>query len=336
MKAATYKKSWLSLFVLSIVMLLLAACGNNAEEEGTESQGAEGGTDAKTEEAYTIEHAMGSTEIKGTPKKVVILTNEGTEALLAMGVKPVGAVQSHLGEPWYEHISKDMEGVEVVGTESEVNIEAIAALQPDLIIGNKMRQEKVYEKLSAIAPTVFSETLRGDWQENFKLYAKALNREEEGKKVIDEFEAHVSEVKETAGDKLDQSVSVVRFMAGLTRVYYTDTFSGVIFDKLGLKHSSTVQELFTDNPDDLFVREVGKEVIPQMDADILFYFTFAPPGDTEATKTEEEWTNDPLWKNLNVVKEGKAYKVDDAIWNTAGGVIAANKLLDDLEKILTE
>jgi iron complex transport system substrate-binding protein len=125
-------------------------------------------------------------------------------------------------------------------------------------------------------------------------------------------------------------------MAGLTRVYYTDTFSGVIFDKLGLKHSSTVQELFADNPDDLFVREVGKEVIPQMDADILFYFTYAPPGDTEATKTEEDWTNDQLWKNLDVVKAGKAYKVDDAIWNTAGGVIAANKLLDDLEKILSE
>ncbi|MGM7723997.1 ABC transporter substrate-binding protein [Metabacillus sp. Hm71] len=333
---ATYKKSWLSLFVLSFVMLLLAACGNNATEEGTESQGAEGGTDAKAEETYTIEHAMGSTEIKGTPKKVVILTNEGTEALLSMGVKPVGAVQSWLGEPWYDHIADDMKDVEVVGTESEVNVEAIAALQPDLIIGNKMRQEKIYDKLSAIAPTVFAETLRGDWQENFKLYAKALNREEEGNKVIEDFEARITELKETAGDKLNQEVSVVRFMAGLTRVYYTDTFSGVIFDKLGLKHSSSVQELFADNPDDLFVREVGKEVIPKMDADLLFYFTYAPPGDTEATKTEEEWTNDPLWKNLNVVKEGKAYKVDDAIWNTAGGVIAANKLLDDLEKILAE
>ncbi|MGM0875422.1 MAG: ABC transporter substrate-binding protein [Bacillota bacterium] len=332
---ATYKKSWLSLFVLSLAMLLLAACGNSAEE-GTETEGTEGSKEAPAEETYTIEHAMGSTEITGTPKKVVILTNEGTEALLSMGVTPVGAVQSWLGDPWYEHITSDMEGVEVVGTEAEVNVEAIAALQPDLIIGNKMRQEKIYDKLSAIAPTVFAETLRGDWQENFKLYAKTLNREEEGQKVIDDFEARITEFKETAGDKLNQEVSVVRFMAGLTRVYYTDTFSGVIFDKLGLKHSSTVQELFADNPDDLFVREVGKEVIPQMDADILFYFTYAPPGDTEATKTEEEWTNDPLWKNLEVVKAEKAYKVDDAIWNTAGGVIAGNKLLDDLEKILSE
>jgi len=329
----THKKSWLSLFLLSLTLLILAACGNN-NEGTTDSKGAKDASDTPAEETYTVEHAMGTTEITGTPEKVVILTNEGTEALLAMGVTPVGAVQSWLGEPWYDHISDQMADVKVVGTESEVNVEAIAALKPDLIIGNKMRQEKVYEQLKAIAPTVFSETLRGDWQENFHLYAKALNREEEGKKVISDFESRITSLKDSLGDKVNQEVSVVRFMAGMTRVYYTDTFSGVIFDKLGLKHSGSVQELFTDNPDDLFMREVGKEIIPQLDADILFYFTYAPPGDTEATKTEEEWTNDSLWKNLEVVKAEKAYKVDDAIWNTAGGVIAANLLLDDIEKKL--
>ncbi|MFD0828512.1 hypothetical protein ACT8ZR_23060 [Neobacillus sp. M.A.Huq-85] len=50
--------------------------------------------------------------------------------------------------------------------------------------------------------------------------------------------------------------------------------------------------------------------------------------------TAKEWTNDPLWKNLNAVKSGHAYEVSDATWNTAGGVLAANIMLDDLEKIL--
>ena len=45
-----------------------------------------------------------------------------------------------------------------------------------------MRHEKVYEQLKAIAPTVFSETLRGEWKDNFKFYAKALNKEKEGQK----------------------------------------------------------------------------------------------------------------------------------------------------------
>ncbi|MFC0270879.1 ABC transporter substrate-binding protein [Metabacillus herbersteinensis] len=328
----TYKKSWLSFLVLALTIVLLAACGNN-NEETKETEPAEG-DDPAASEAYTVEHAMGSTEIEKTPEKVVILTNEGTEALLAMDVKPVGAVQSWLGDPWYEHITSEMDGVEVVGTESELNVEAIAALKPDLIIGNKMRQEAVYEKLSAIAPTVFSETLRGEWKENFEFYAKALNREEEGQKVLDEYNARIAELKEKAGDKLDQEISVVRFMAGITRIYYKDTFSGVIFDEIGFKRPSSLEELFSDKPEDQFVREVGKEVIPKMDGDILFYFTYAPAGDTEATKTEEEWTNDPLWKNLDVVKAEKVYKVDDAIWNTAGGVKAANLMLDDIEEFI--
>ncbi|PGT85345.1 ABC transporter substrate-binding protein [Bacillus sp. AFS040349] len=331
----TSSKSWLSLFLLSMTILILAACGNT-NEKTTETEGAEGSNDAPAEETYTVEHAMGSTEITGTPEKVVILTNEGTEALLSMGVTPVGAVQSWLGEPWYEHITDKMTDVEVVGTESEVNVEAIAALKPDLIIGNKLRQEKIYEQLKAIAPTVFSETLKGEWQDNFKLYAKALNREDEGQKVIDDFEARISEIKDTAGDKVNHEVSVVRFMAGKTRIYYKDSFSGVILEKLGFARPAVLEEVFSDNPEDLFAREVGKEVIPKMDGDILFYFTYAPPGDTEATKTEEDWTNDPLWENLEVVKAEKAYKVDDAIWNTAGGVLAANLLLDDIEAKLAE
>ncbi|AIE61250.1 Fe3+-siderophore achromobactin ABC transporter periplasmic protein [Bacillus methanolicus MGA3] len=139
----------ISLFTL----FLLAACGNNAEETATEKKE----NDKKTEDtSYTVEHAMGTTKLEKTPKRVVVLTNEGTEALLALGVKPVGAVQSWLGDPWYDHIKNDMEGVEVVGVEHEVNLEKIAALKPDLIIGNKLRQEAVYDKLSAIAPTVFS------------------------------------------------------------------------------------------------------------------------------------------------------------------------------------
>ncbi|MDF9758907.1 ABC-type Fe3+-hydroxamate transport system substrate-binding protein [Peribacillus simplex] len=169
-------KSFLTIFTIFAVFLL-AACGNSKDQaEGNKAE------DKKKDTSYTIEHAMGTTELKKTPKRVVVLTNEGTEALLALGIKPVGAVKSWLGDPWYDHIKDDMDGVEVVGVEQEVNLEKIASLKPDLIIGSKIRQEAVYDKLNAIAPTVFSETLRGDWKENFKLYAKALNLEEKRKR----------------------------------------------------------------------------------------------------------------------------------------------------------
>ncbi|MEH7178976.1 ABC transporter substrate-binding protein [Neobacillus vireti] len=314
-------KKLFSLFSI-IAVLLLAACGG-AEEKTTEKPETE---KPKEETSYSIEHAMGSTTIKGTPKKVVILTNEGTEALLALGVTPVGAVKSFTGDPWYDHIADQLKDTQVVGVESEVNVEAIAALKPDLIIGNKMRQEKIYDQLSAIAPTVFAETLRGDWKVNFELYAKALNKEEKGKEVLDKYEGRIADLKEQLGDKLAMKVSMVRFMAGEVRIYHKDTFSGVILGDLGFARPES------QNVDDFAERNVTKERIPAMEGDILFYFTYET-GDGKGSELEKEWIADPLFKNLEVAKKGEVHKVSDTIWNTAGGVLAANLMLDDIEEI---
>ncbi|MGG4169549.1 iron-siderophore ABC transporter substrate-binding protein [Rossellomorea vietnamensis] len=314
-------KSLLSLLLIS-TLLFLAACGN--KEEKDESAGND-----TNEETYTVKHAMGTTEIKGTPKKVVILTNEGTEALLSMGVTPVGAVQSWTGDPWYDHISDKMNDVEVVGTESELNMEAIAKLQPDLIIGNKMRQEEQYNQLKDIAPTVMAETLRGNWKENYELYAKALNKEEKGQEVLAEYDQRIEDLKGKLGDKLNQKVSMVRFLAGDVRIYHKDSFSGVILDQLGFARPEG------QDVDDFAENGVTKERIPAMDGDVLFYFTYET-GDGEANKLAEEWLNDPLFQNLEVAKQDKVYEVSDAIWNTAGGVLAANAMLDDIERYFLE
>jgi len=315
-------RSLLSLLLIAS-LLFLAACGNKEEEkEGS-------GSSDKKEETYTVEHAMGTTEIEGTPKKVVILTNEGTEALLSMDVTPVGAVQSWTGDPWYDHIADDMKDVEVVGTESELNMEAIAKLQPDLIIGNKMRQEEQYNQLKDIAPTVMAETLRGNWKENFELYAKAVNKEEKGQEVLAQYDQRIEDLKGKLGDKLNQEVSMVRFLAGDVRIYHKDSFSGVILDQLGFARPEG------QDVDDFAEKGVTKERIPAMDGDVLFYFTYET-GDGEANKLAEEWLNDPLFQNLEVAKQDKVYEVSDAIWNTAGGVMAANAMLDDIEKFFLE
>ena len=275
--------------------------------------------------AREITHAMGVTEVPDSPQRIVVLTNEGTEALLAAGITPVGAVRAWLGDPWYAHIAGEMVDVTVVGEESAVNLEAIAALEPDLIIGNKTRQEKIYEQLSAIAPTVMSERLRGDWKINMALYTDAAGKGAEGLAALAAFDARVDKIAEAAGPALKERISLGRFMAALTRIYYKDTFAGLILGEIGFARPAVQDK-------DEFADDVGKERIPDLDGDRLFYFVYET-GDGAAAAQANDWTSDPLWQNLPVVKAGKAYAVDDAIWNTAGGIIAANLLLDDLEEI---
>lgn len=153
-------RKWNGLILMLLAaVLVLSACGKDSGSGSTAS----GSTGESSTEAgaandadRTIETVMGQVKVPAHPKKIVVLTNEGTEALLSMGIKPVGAVKSWTGDPWYPHIKDQMQGVENVGDEGQPNVEAIAALEPDLILGTKMRQEKIYEQLSAIAPTVFS------------------------------------------------------------------------------------------------------------------------------------------------------------------------------------
>lgn len=309
------KKFVLALLTLCLTVVL-AACGGS-EETSNSNESAE-------KETRTVKHAMGTAEVPVEPKRVVVLTNEGTEALIALGVKQVGAVKSWNGDPWYPHIESEMTDVTEVGTESEVNLEAIAKLEPDLIIGTKLRQENIYDKLNAIAPTVMSETLKGDWQENFALYANALNLEDKGNDVLADYAQHVEDTKAELGDAVNKELSVVRFLPGASRIYFTDSFSGVILGDVGVKRPAS-----QDRTE--FAEEITMERIPEMDGDHIVYFTY---GGADGSKTAEEWQSNQLWKDLDAVKAGEVTEVSDDTWNTSGGVLSANEVLDELVTIL--
>ena len=275
--------------------------------------------------AREITHAMGVTDVPDNPQRIVVLTNEGTEALLAIGITPVGAVKSWLGDPWYDHIAEDMADVTVVGEESAVNLELLVALEPDLILGNKSRHEAIYEQLSAIAPTVVSERLRGDWKINMALYTDAVGKGEEGKAALAAFDERVAALHDALGASLEEEISIARFMAGQTRIMFKDSFSGLILEQLGFHRPATQDKAE-------FAEEITKERIPEFEGDRLVYFTYET-GNGEGSTQAEDWLADPLWQNLEVVKAGNVHDVSDAIWNTAGGIIAGNLLLDDIETI---
>ncbi|AMN52946.1 iron siderophore-binding protein [Labrenzia sp. CP4] len=275
--------------------------------------------------ARDVTDSMGTVTVPDAPKRIVVLTNEGTEALLALGVTPVGAANSWNGDPWWDHISDAMDGAEPVGKESAVNLELIAALEPDLILANKQRHEEIYPQLTAIAPTVMSKELRGDWKINFRLYAEALGKEQEADAAIADYDASVADLREKLGDHLNEEVSVIRFVPGQIRIYQLDSFSGVLLKDIGFHRPAN------QNVEEFAIR-TGKESIPDMDGNRIFYFTY-DSGDGKGTSLEEEVLADPLWQSLSAVKAGKVHQVSDAIWNTAGGILAAKLMLHDIAGI---
>ncbi|MDQ0229587.1 ABC transporter substrate-binding protein [Metabacillus malikii] len=324
MKTNTYKVSrrFITIFLLAVSLLItLVGCGNQTEKTASEGSG-------KKEESQVreIAHAMGKTKIEGTPKKIVTLYQGATDALVAFEMTPVGAVESWLEQPIYHYLKEDIGEVQIVGQETQPNLEEIAKLKPDLIIASKIRHEEVYEQLSEIAPTIVHETVF-DYKGTVQLMGEAMNEEAKAKEIISAWEMRVADfqtkVKEKLGDKWPLHVSVVNFREDHARIYLTG-FAGSILNELGFKGP---KDLSDDSQDILQLTD--KESISEMNADVIYLFM----EDNEAVKkTYEQWTGHPLWENLDAVTNDEVHQVDEIIWNMGGGITAANLMLDDLYK----
>lgn len=149
-------------------LLLLSGC---AAESGASGDAPE------TAGTHDVEHARGTTAVPNAPQRVVTLEPLELDTAVAVGITPVGAaVASNVaGVPGY----LEADGVAAVGTVPEPDLEAIAALEPDLIIGTESRHSALYEQLAAIAPTVFIASQADPWRDNALLIGTALNREDE-------------------------------------------------------------------------------------------------------------------------------------------------------------
>jgi iron complex transport system substrate-binding protein len=295
----------------------LTACGESDPVAGT-----------ATGETREITHAMGTTKVPVDPKRVVVLDTDKIDTALSLGVTPVGAATAGEAKGWPSYFGADkLAGIKEVGVLTEPDVEAINALKPDLILGSKFRQEKFYDELAAIAPTVFTEKVGITWKENFLLDGKALGKEQQAKDLLSTYETRAREFGTKLGDAAERKVSIVRFMPTEIRVYGPDSFSGIVVGDTGLGRPERQQLV---GKEDRRMDSVSPERVNEVDGDVIFVTAYGEKAAAEQAKV----TGGTLWKGLSAVKAGKAHVVSDEIWMTGIGVGAANKILADLEKYL--
>ncbi|MFV8128163.1 ABC transporter substrate-binding protein [Streptomyces syringium] len=283
------------------------------------------GTDAKPGQfPRTITHALGKTEIKEMPKRVVVLDVGELDNVASLGIKPVGWAPSEGSQEIPAYLKKDVGDPKSVGTISNLNLEAINELKPDLILGSKLRAEKNYKDLSKIAPTVFSVRPGFTWKENYLLNAAALDKTADAKKQLDAYGAKAKQLGEDIGDK-KPTITMLRYLPQFTRLYAQQSFIGTILKDAGLPRPKNQQA-------DKLAEEISPENIDQADADWIFTGVY---GDPDKTKRDSAQDN-PLWKNLKAVKDGQAKDVQDETWYLGLGVTAANSVLDDLRGYLVK
>ncbi|MET9478959.1 iron-siderophore ABC transporter substrate-binding protein [Streptomyces sp. NPDC006638] len=311
-------------------LLTLTACGGNGAGNGASgtdsSSGSSGGDGAPPAATHTLATVMGDVKVPHTPRRIVVLDTDALDSVVTLGTTPVGATTVADGAPLSAYLPADrLKGVEPVGLIGAPNLEAIAALKPDLILSSKVRDGKNYTALSAIAPTVFSETTGPSWRQNFALHAEAVGKKPEADRIAAAYDAHVARLTTALGGPAEAKktkVGFVRFVEGAdTRLYLNDTFVGSLFKDLGVGRPA--------NQDTAgFSLDVSPEQIDKADADVLYHSTYGDPAKAKETAT----TAGPLWKNLTAVKKGHAFAVDDNLWMLGIGYTGADKILDTIEK----
>ncbi|MFG1796547.1 ABC transporter substrate-binding protein [Nocardia sp. NPDC049149] len=310
--------------VATVSLSGLAACGkDSATTDATVSA-----ADA-TSFPRTLDTVMGQVTIPKVPKRVVVLDTGELDSVTLVGIKPVGAVIPHTktkgGFPAY--LADKVGGVTDVGPLLEPNLERIASLKPDLILSSKVRHDKIYDKLSGIAPTVFTENTGGTWKANLAVHGKALGLEKQVADALKAYEDRARALGDTIKAKNNGAMptaSVVRFLAGPTRLYQSNSFSGVVLADIGLPRPAS--QVSTDPKKTM--KDVSPEQIDQADADLIFVATIDDPGKTEKGAV----TTSPVWRDLPAVKNGKAIDVLDETWMSGIGVQAADTMLADVAK----
>jgi iron complex transport system substrate-binding protein len=285
--------------------VLVASCGSG-DDESSGDVAASGSPASGGAFPVTVETAYGAVEIAEEPQRVVALGWSDAETALALGVQPVGASDwlGFGGEgvgPWAE--GRYDEAPEIIET-LEPSLEAVAALQPDLILDTRSDGTQArYDQLSAIAPTVGAPEGVGPyqttWQQQLDLVGQALGREEPAAELQAEVEQQFAEAAEANPAFAGTEVAVGAYTSEGFGAYVRGDSRVDFMEALGFTNDPAVQDLAGEN----FFVSISEEQVPLLDAPLTVVF----PIFVDAAQI----TGNPLWQALPAVQQGNALVLED-------------------------
>ncbi len=271
-----------------------------------------------------VPHAMGVSCIADQPQRIAVLDSGELDVVLTLGLQPVAATTpSHAGQfPVY--LRDQLAPTVDLGVPQEPDMERLAALKPDLILGSKLRHGRYYPILSSIAPTVLSERIGASWAENLQLFAWALNQQDRARRWQQQFEQRCADIRQLAQQKQQPTVSVVRSMQSHIRLYLQDSFVGNLLQRCGISRPLAQQAT------GFAVRLRSPVAIKQLDGDILLLSEYA----VERGSLIRRWQHSGFWSLLQAPASGQLYSIEDSWWMLGIGPTAALRILDDIEQVL--
>ncbi|WP_242310292.1 iron-hydroxamate ABC transporter substrate-binding protein, partial [Bacillus cereus group sp. BfR-BA-01524] len=248
--------------------------------------------DSKSE-TITYQSENGKVEVPANPKRVVVLSSFAGN-VMSLGVNLVGVDSWSKQNPRFDSKLKDVAEV------SDENVEKIAELNPDLIIG--LSNVKNVDKLKKIAPTVTYTYGKVDYLTQHLEIGKLLNKEKEAKTWVDDFKKRAQEAGKEIKAKIgeDATVSVVENFNKQLYVYGENWGRGteILYQEMKLKMPEKVKEKALKEG----YYALSTEVLPEFAGD---YLIVSKNKDTDNSFQETE-----SYKNIPAVKNNRVYEAN--------------------------
>lgn len=261
------------------------------------------------------------------PQRIVVLAGDELDALCALGLQSriVAAALPDGSASQPSYLGTVIHDVPGAGTRSSPDLAAIAAAKPDLILGSQLSAQS-HDALAAIAPTAFTDAPGAKWQDNLRAIGAATGRAEAASDLVGDF-TEAAKQKGLANDAPHFQASIVQFTDTTMRVYGAENFPASVLAAVGVDRPAA--QRFTDKP----YLEIGISDTDLSHADLspadgdIIYLSFASPA---AKDRAPAVLDSPAWRKLSANRDNRVFVVNNEVWQTGQGIVAARGILDDL------
>ena len=312
-----------TLLVAGMSIAMLAGCGANT---GTDKAPVEENT--TTENTITVTDVRGEVEIPAEPKRIVDLSGN-SDILSLIGYKVIGTANSDAYDytKFPAYLEETLQGAEILGysMQDTMDIEAVMNLNPDLIIISTV-QEKMYDQLSEIAPTVMIQLEALNWKDDVKAFAEVFNKEAEADKWLADYELKAKEAGDAIKAEYGEDTTYLSFLASGGQFFVFDGagFGNVLYEDMGLAKPEGMPE-----QTDISLPVVTYEGLAAIKADYIFLIA----TDEDLAELEKN----AIWNSLPAVKEGHVVVLGASpYFNQGYSPIGRELLVNEIGDMLNE
>ncbi|MBC8881544.1 MULTISPECIES: ABC transporter substrate-binding protein [Pseudomonas] len=266
---------------------------------------------------------------RAAPLRVVTLFQGASDTAVALGVTPCGVVDSWSEKPMYRYLRPALAAVPHVGLETQPSLEDIVLLKPDLIVASRFRHQRIAPLLEQISTVLMLEEVF-EFKRTLAMMGAALQRQQLAIELLGQWQQRVAALRGQLQAKFTGrwpiTVSVLDIREDHIRSYLPASFAGSVLSELGFAWTPAARQATG-----VSLKLSSKESLPVVDADLFFVFQRA--DSTAAQHTYDKLVENPFWQQLRAVRDGQVWRVDAVAWSLSGGILGANRMLDEIARV---